>query len=294
MDLFSQLLITGLMVGSIYALVALGWTLIYKCSGVLNLAMGELTLLGAYVCLSFYTWGIPFPLAVVGMLVIGFILGLLTERLFLRRMVGQSVLAIIMVTTGLSFFFRGIVAFTWGTDTVVFTPPVFSAEPIRWGRIVVGQVYVWSFVAALVMLVVFVAFFKYTRWGLSMQATADDEMAALSLGVSAHRVYALAWAIAFMAAGVGGTLLGNINGLNISVGYLGLLVLPAVVLGGLNSVPGAIVGGFAIGLLQNLSDGYLSRFTPGGIKEIAPFAFMVIILLFRPYGLWGWVKIERV
>jgi branched-chain amino acid transport system permease protein len=119
-------------------------------------------------------------------------------------------------------------------------------------------------------------------------------MAALSLGVSAHRVYALAWAIAFMAAGVGGTLLGNINGLNISVGYLGLLVLPAVVLGGLNSVPGAIVGGIAIGLLQNLSDGYLSRFTPGGIKEIAPFAFMVIILLFRPYGLWGWVKIERV
>ena len=294
MDLFLQLLITGVMVGSIYALVALGWTLIYKCSGVLNLAMGELTLMGAYVCLSFYTWGIPFPLAVVGTLIIGFILGLLTERLFLRRMIGESVLAVIMVTVGLSFFFRGIVAFIWGTDTQVFTPPVFPAEPIRWGRIVVGEVYVWSFLAALVMLVVFVAFFKYTRWGLSMQATADDEMAALSLGVSAHRVYALAWAIAFMAAGVGGTLLGNINGLNISVGYLGLLVLPAVVLGGLNSVPGAIVGGFAIGLLQNLSDGYLSRFTPGGIKEIAPFAFMVIILLFRPYGLWGWVKIERV
>jgi len=294
MDLLIQLLITGIMVGSIYALVALGWTLIYKCSGVLNLAMGELTLIGGYVCLSFYTWGIPFPLAVLGTLFIGFILGLLTERLFLRRMIGESVLAVIMVTVGLSFFFRAIVAFIWGTDTRVFTPPVFPAEPIRWGRIVVGEVYVWSFLAALVMLVVFVAFFKYTRWGLSMQATSDDEMAALSLGVSAHRVYALAWAIAFMAAGIGGTLLGNINGLNVSVGYLGLLVLPAVVLGGLNSVPGAIVGGIAIGLLQNLSDGYLSRFTPGGIKEIAPFAFMVIILWFRPYGLWGWVKIERV
>lgn len=294
MDVFIQLLITGVLVGSIYALVALGWTLIYKCSGVLNLAMGELTLLGAYVCLAFYTWGIPFPLAVVGMLVIGFLLGLLTERLFLRRMVGESVLAIIMVTAGLSFFFRGIVVVIWGADTQVFTPPVFSAEPIRLAGIVVGQVYLWSFFASLVMLVVFVAFFKYTRWGLSMQATADDEMAALSLGVSAHRVYALAWAIAFMAAGVGGTLLGNINGLNVSVGYLGLLVLPAVVLGGLNSIPGAIVGGIAIGILQNLSAGYLSQFTPGGIKEIAPFAFMVIILLFRPYGLWGWVKIERV
>ncbi len=294
MDVFIQLLITGILVGSIYALVALGWTLIYKCSGVLNLAMGELTLLGAYVCLAFYTWGIPFPLAVVGMLAVGFILGLLTERLFLRRMVGESILAVIMVTVGLSFFFRGIVVLVWGADTRVFRPPVFSDEPIRWGRIVVGQVYIWSFLATLVMLVAFVAFFRYTRWGLSMQATADDEMAALSLGVSAHRVYALAWAIAFMSAGVGGTLLGNINGLNVSVGYLGLLVLPAVVLGGLNSIPGAIVGGIVIGVLQNFSDGYLSRFTPGGVKEIAPFIFMVIILLFRPYGLWGWTKIERV
>ncbi len=294
MDLLLQLLITGIMVGSIYSLVALGWTIIYKCSGVLNLAMGELTLVGAYVCLSFYTWGVPFPLAVVGMLVIGFVLGLLTERLFLRRMVGEPILAVIMVTVGLAFFFRGVVAVTWGTDTRVFDPPVFPADPIRLGRIIVGQVYIWSFVAALLMLLLFVAFFKYSRWGLSMQATADDEMASLSLGVSAHRVYALAWAIAFMASGVGGTLLGNINGLNISVGYLGLLVLPAVVLGGLNSIPGSIVGGLSIGILQNLSDGYLSRFTPGGVKEIAPFAFMVVILLFRPYGLWGWTKIERV
>src|SRR3972149_3399169 len=130
MDLLSQLLIAGLMGGRIYALVALGWTLIYKCSGVLNLAMGELTLIGGYVCLSFYTWGIPFPLAVVGTLIIGFILGLLPERLFLRRMVGESVLAVIMVTAGLSFFFRGIVAFIWGTGPQGFTPPAFPAGAI--------------------------------------------------------------------------------------------------------------------------------------------------------------------
>lgn len=294
MEIFLQLLITGIMVGSIYALVALGWTLIYKCSGVLNLAMGELTLIGAYVSFSFYQWGIPFPLALLGMLLVGFVLGLLTERLFLRRLIGESILTVIMMTVGISFFFRGIVEFLWGTDTVVFSPPIFPLEPIRFGRIVVGQVYLWSFVAAIILLLILVAFFKYTRWGLSMQATADDEMAALSLGVSAKKVYALAWAIAFMAAGVGGTLLGNINGLNISVGYLGLLVLPAVVLGGLNSVPGAIVGGITIGILQNLSGGYLDRFFPGGVKDIAPFVFMVIILWFKPYGLWGWVKIERV
>lgn len=294
METFLQLVITGILVGSIYALVALGWTIIYKCSGVLNLAMGELTLMGGYVCLAFYTWGFPFPVALVATLIVGFVLGLLTERLFLRRMIGQPVLAVIMITVGLSFFFRAVVGFIWGTDTRVFTPPVFPTEPVRLGKMVLGQVYIWSFLAALVLLVVFVGFFQYSRWGLSMQAAADDEMAAVSLGVSAKRVYALAWAIAFMAAGVGGTLLGNINGLNISVGHLGILVLPAVVLGGLNSVPGAIVGGITIGILQNLSGGYLEQLTPGGVKDIAPFVFMVIIMLFRPYGLWGWEKIERV
>jgi len=195
---------------------------------------------------------------------------------------------------GLSFFFKGTVELIWGTDTRVFTPPVFSIEPIHIGPMIIGSVYLWSFIASIILLVIFVCFFKYTRWGLAMQATADDEMAALSLGVSARFVYAAAWAIAFMAAGVGGTLLGNINGLNISVGYLGLLVLPAVVFGGLNSIPGAIVGGITIGILQNFSGAYLDRYFPGGVKEIAPFVFMVIFLLFKPHGLWGWERIERV
>ncbi|WP_028325765.1 branched-chain amino acid ABC transporter permease [Desulfatirhabdium butyrativorans] len=294
MDLFLMTITTGLMVGGIYALVALGWVLIYKCSGVLNLAMGEMTLIGAYTSLSFYTMGVPFLASLAISLIIGFILGILTERIFLDRLIGEPVLSVIMVTVGLSFFFKGIVELLWGTDTRVFNPPVFSMEPIKFGPIVVGQVYVWSFVAAMILLVVFVSFFKYTQWGLSMQATADDEMAALSVGVSARFVYAAAWAIAFMAAGVGGTLLGNINGLNISVGYLGLLVLPAVVLGGLNSIPGAIVGGLIIGVLQNLAGAYLDRYFPGGVKEIAPFVFMAIFLLFKPHGLWGWERIERV
>jgi branched-chain amino acid transport system permease protein len=294
MELFLMTLATGILVGGIYALVALGWVLIYKCSGVLNLAMGEMTLIGAYVSLSFYSMGVPFLLALLFSLLIGFILGILVERVFLDRLIGEPVLTVIMVTVGLSFFFKGSVELLWGTDTRVCEPPVFSIEPIHLGPIVVGQAYLWSFVAALILLVVFVAFFKYTRWGLAMQATADDEMAALSVGVSARFVYATAWAIAFMAAGVGGTLLGNINGLNISVGYLGLLVLPAVVLGGLNSVPGAIVGGIIIGILQNFCGAYLDRYFPGGVKEIAPFAFMAIFLLFKPHGLWGWERIERV
>ena len=294
MELFLMTLTTGIMVGGIYALVALGWVLIYKCSGVLNLAMGELTLIGAYVSLSFYSMGIPFLLSLLFSLVIGFALGILTERIFLDKLIGEPVLTVIMVTVGLSFFFKGCVELVWGTDTRVFEPAVFSIEPIRIGSLVIGQVYLWSFVAAIILLIIFVCFFKYTRWGLAMQATADDEMAALSLGVSARFVYAAAWSIAFMAAGVGGTLLGNINGLNISVGFLSLMVLPAVVLGGLNSVPGAIVGGIVIGILQNFSGAYLDKYFPGGVKEIAPFVFMAVFLMFKPYGIWGWERIERV
>lgn len=294
MDLFLMTITTGVMVGGIYSLVALGWVLIYKCSGVLNLAMGEMTLIGAYVSLSFYSMGVPFLLSLLFSLIIGFVLGVITERIFLDRLIGQPVLTVIMVTVGLSFFFKGSIELIWGTDTRIFDPPVFTIEPIHIGPVIVGQAYLWSFVAAIILLIIFVTFFKYTRWGLAMQATADDEMAALSLGVSARFVYATAWAIAFMAAGVGGTLLGNINGLNISVSYLGLLVLPAVVLGGLNSVPGAIVGGILIGVLQNLCGTYLDRYFPGAVKEIAPFAFMAIFLLFRPHGLWGWERIERV
>jgi branched-chain amino acid transport system permease protein len=293
MELFLMTLTTGIMVGGIYALVALGWVLIYKCSGVLNLAMGELTLFGAYTTLYFYSVGIPFVLSIVCTLIIGIVLGILTERIFLDRLIGEPILAVIMVTVGLSFFFKGTIFFIWGTDTRVFTPAIFSLKPFTIGFLKISTVYFWSFVLAIVLFLIFVAFFKYTRWGLSMQATADDETAALSLGVSARFVYAASWAIAFMSAGVGGALLGNINGVNISVSILGLLVLPAVVLGGLNSVPGAVVGGITIGVLQNLAGTYLDAYFPGGVKEIFPFAFMVVVLLFLPYGFWGWVKIER-
>ncbi|MFZ5866894.1 MAG: branched-chain amino acid ABC transporter permease, partial [Thermodesulfobacteriota bacterium] len=224
MDLFLQLVFTGVMVGSIYALVALGWVLIYKCSGVLNLAMGELTIIGGYVCLSFYmrfadhmSITSAFLLSLALTLVVGFILGRLTERLFLRKMIGEPILAVIMVTVGLSFFFKGMVFIVWDPDTQVFLPRIFSVDPMHIAGIAVGEVYFWSFIAAMILMVVFILFFKYTRWGLAMQACADDEMAALSLGVSAKFVYALAWAIAFMSAGVGGTLLGNINGLNYSI-----------------------------------------------------------------------------
>ena len=145
MELFLMTITTGIMVGGIYALVALGWVLIYKCSGVLNLAMGELTLIGAYISMSFYSMGVPFLLSLFFSLIIGLVLGVLTERIFLDRLIGEPVLTVIMVTVGLSFFFKGSLELIWGTDTRIFTPPIFSLEPIRIGPIAVGQVYLWSF-----------------------------------------------------------------------------------------------------------------------------------------------------
>ncbi len=300
MTLLLWALANGVMVGSIYGLIALGWVLIYKCSGVLNLAMGELTLIGAYLCLTFYTYLIkighplPFVTALFLTLLASVVLGYLTERIFLDRLIGEPVLTVIMVTVGLMFVFRGLVGLIWSTDTRIFDPPVFSMDAFEIGGVIIEQVYLWSFIAAISLWVIFYLFFKYTLWGLSMQATADDEMAALSLGVSVRFVYSAAWVIAFMTAAVGGTFLGAKNGLNISVGELSLLVLPAVVLGGLNSVPGAIVGGIVIGVLQELSGFLLDPYFPGGVKDTAPYVFMVLFLLFKPYGLWGWVRIERV
>lgn len=294
MELFLMTLVTGIMVGGIYALIALGWVVIYKCSGVLNLAMGELTLIGAYLSWWLYSSGIPFVVCVFLTIIMGIILGIVTERIFLDRLIGQPLLSVIMVTVGLSFFFRGTTMFIWGPSTKTFHPPVFPQEPINVGMVSMTPVFFWSFLVVIALLIALVAFFKYTRWGLSMQATADDETAALSLGVSVRFVYAASWSIAFITAGIGGALLANINGLNINIAHLGLVVLPAVIFGGLNSIPGAIVGGIVIGILENMTGTYLTELVPGGIKTIVPFIFLVVFMMFKPYGLWGWERIERV
>jgi len=292
MEIFVSLLVTGIMIGGIYALLALGWTVIYKTSGVLNLATGEMALIGGYMCLALYVAGVPFVLAVVLAVLIGIVFGFGTERLVLRPMIGEAHLPIIMVTVGLAYAFRGTIQVIWGAATRVFTPVVFPLTPIEVGFLRVSQVFLWSFILSVALMVLLILFFQRTRRGLAMQATADDEMAAMSVGISPKRVYGWSWALAFAVVAVGGALLGNINGLNIGVAFFGLLVLPAVVMGGLNSIPGAIVGGLLIGVLQNLGDFYLGPFLPG-IKDIFPFLVMMVVLLVLPYGFWGWVKIER-
>jgi branched-chain amino acid transport system permease protein len=295
MDFFLQLVINGLVVGSIYALVAMGFVIIYKSTSVLNFAQGEFLLLGAYVSLALLTrWHVPFWATVVLTLGFAVALGLAIERLILRPMIGEPVVSVIMVTLGLSSILRAVVQGVWGTDTRPY-PEIFPSAPVRIGPVPVSRAYAWSLGCVVVLLVAFSLFFKRSRFGIAMRATAFSQQVALSMGISVRHMFALAWAIAAVVSAIGGILLGAVRtGVDQSLALIGLKVLPVVILGGLDSVLGAIVGGLLIGVLENLAGGYLDPLFGGGVKEVAPFVILVSILMLKPYGLFGKVHIERV
>ena len=295
MDFFLQLVINGLVVGSIYALVAMGFVIIYKSTSVLNFAQGEFLLLGAYISLALLTrWHVPFWATVVLTLGFAVVLGLAIERLILRPMIGEPVVSVIMVTLGLSSILRAVVQGIWGTDTRPY-PEIFPSAPVMIGPVPVSRAYAWSLGCVVVLLIAFSLFFKRSRFGIAMRATAFSQQVALSMGISVRHMFALAWAIAAVVSAIGGILLGAVRtGVDQSLALIGLKVLPVVILGGLDSVLGAIVGGLLIGVLENLAGGYLDPVFGGGVKEVAPFVILVSILMIKPYGLFGKVHIERV
>ncbi len=294
MESVLQSLISGIVVGSIYALIALGFVLIYKSTAVINFAQGELLMFGAYLCLTLVVaLKIPFWFAFFATLIAAGLLGLLLERLFLRPMIGEPVISIIMLTIGMASFLKGILHVIWGSETMVY-PSIFPAEPLKFGTIVVSQVYVYSVFFAVLCLVLFNLYFRFSRSGIAMRAVANDQQAAQSMGISIKKIFAIAWAIAAVVASVGGILIGNINGVNASLSSFGLKVFPAVILGGLDSIPGAILGGFIIGLLEALSGIYLDPIFEGGSKEVVPFVVLVVVLMIKPYGLFGTEEIEKI
>ncbi|MEE8301826.1 MAG: branched-chain amino acid ABC transporter permease [Candidatus Tectomicrobia bacterium] len=294
MQFFLSLLISGLVFGSIYALVALGFVLIYKATGIINFAQGEMVMFGAYICIGLATnMGLPLlvaiPLAMVG----SALLGLLLERVIMRPMIGQEVVPIIIITIGIGFMIRAVIMFIWGVDTLPF-PQLLSEEPITFMNVPIAPTYIWSIIVCAAILIVFSLMFKFTPTGIAMRATANDQQAAQSMGVSVKWVFAMAWAIGGVVAALGGVLLGNINGVNAYLSVIGLKVFPVVIVGGLDSIPGAILGGLIVGVAENLCGGYLDPIFGGGVKAVAPFVILLIILLVRPYGLFGSRQIERV
>jgi branched-chain amino acid transport system permease protein len=293
MDKFIQLTLSGIADGTILALVALGCVLIFKSSAVINFAQGELLMVGAY--LAFATIGqigLAWPIGVALAVALAAGIGMLIEQLVLRPLVGKPAISVIMVTIGLSALLRALIGAIWGTAPLA-APAFIPEAPIRILGASVGANKLWTIAISIVLFSLLTLFFRRSNQGIAMRAVADDQQAALSVGISVEHTWAVAWAIAAVTAAIGGILLASIfGGVGADIGRAGLLVFPVVILGGLDSIPGAIVGGLIIGLLKQYAGGYLPAEL--GLGEVAPFIILVLILLVRPAGLFGQKLIERV
>jgi len=287
---FLNLLIYGLADGAILALAALGFVLIYKATGVINFAQGEFLLVGAYMFYTaFVVLQLPLVVAVVFGVVVATLLGVLIERLILRPMVGESAISIIMVTIGLSMFLQAVVQMFYGTSPKQ-QPALLPRDSITFLGATVPLNRLFVIAIAAIVLTAFTIFFRRSRHGIAMRAVADDQQAAMTMGISVRRIFAMAWALAAISALIAGVLLGDISNVDQNLAAFGLLVFPVVILGGLDSVPGTIVGGLTIGLLSQFVSGYLDP----GLATVIPYVVLVLILLVRPYGIFGETRIERV
>jgi len=292
MEFFLQLFFQGLSIGFLYALAALGFVMIFKSSSVLNFAHGELLAIGAFIFLVLAAWlKLPIWLAFLITIIGSFALGFIIERLFLRPLIGEALIEVIMLTVGLAAMFKGLMLVIFGGNLYNYPDFLPKNLTIQWGAINIPPVYVASFMIGLIFLAIFGFFFKYSSQGIYMRSVADNQPAALSLGVHVRRVFALSWAIAALVCAMSGIILGIMNGINVhEVSAMGLKVFPVVILGGLESIGGAIIGGIIIGLIETFTSGYVST----SLKEVIPYIVLVFILLVKPYGLFGLVEIERV
>lgn len=290
MSTFASLLVYGLADGAVLALAALGFVLIYKATRVINFAQGEFLLVGAY---SFYAGfvvlGLPLSVAVLIGLVVSVALGLVVERFILRPLIGENPISVIMVTVGLSSLLKAIVQMFFGTS-VREMPAILPRGTVEVAGVTMPLNRLAAIAIAGVVLLAFTAFFQRSRHGVAMRAVADDQQAAMTVGISVRRVFALAWALAAVSALIAGVLVADTTALDQNIAAFGLIVFPVVILGGLDSVLGTIIGGFTIGIIKQMVAGY----TDPGLAEVIPFVVLVAVLMVRPYGLFGEQRIERV
>ena len=293
MDIFFQLVVSGFAVGGVYALIALGFVLIYKATSIINFATGEFMMIGAYFFYSFMVYlGLPAIPSFLLVMASAALLGFLVERLILRHMLGQPTISIVMVTIGLSSILMGIAEIVWGSDFRSFQA-IFPRAPIIIGEVILRSNIFYGLVLAVGVVIIFALLFKYAKVGVAMRATAGDQAASFSMGINVKTMFTLSWAFGAIAASLGGIIIGNIGGVHPTLGHIGLKIFPVVILGGLDSIGGAVLAGFIIGILENLAGGYLDPYFHGGVKDVAPFVVLVLILLIKPYGLFGKEEIER-
>ena len=290
MSTFLNLLVYGLADGAILALAALGFVLIYKATSVINFAQGEFLLVGAYMFYTaFVVLGLPLIAAVAVGVVVATILGVVVERFILRPMIGEDPISIIMVTIGLSMLLKALVQMFYGTS-VKSMPAILPNRSIEFLGATVPLNRLLVILIAAIVLTAFTIFFRKSRHGIAMRAVADDQQAAMTMGISVRRIFALAWVLAAVSALIAGVLLADITAVDQNLAAFGLMVFPVVILGGLDSVPGTIIGGLTIGLLSQFVSGYLDP----GLATVIPYIVLVLILLVRPYGIFGETRIERV
>ena len=294
MEYFIQLLASGVVTGGIYALIAMGFVVVYKATGVINFATGELMMLGAFFAWTAMTAAsLPFAAALLVAVAGSALLGAAVERVVLRPLLGQRAISVIMVTIGLSSIFKGLAQIVWSGEYRSF-PPLFPRRPVILGPVVLPSRQAYPFLIALAAIALLAALFRFTRTGTAMRATTDDQATAFGMGIDIRRVFSLSWILAAVTAALAGIVIGAIGGISPQLGAVGLRIFPVVILGGLDSVGGALVGGVVMGILENLAGGYLDPLLPGGgLKEVVPFAVLVLVLMVRPYGLFGTRDVER-
>lgn len=294
-ELLIQLIINGLIVGLLYGVVGMCFVLVYKSTQIVNFAQGEFLLVGAWVCWSVLIY-LELPFIVGFLLTIAFMaaFGILIQMIVLRPMIGEPIISVIMVTIGLSIFFQALMKWIFGVSAQSY-PQVFDAQSIQIFGLNIESAYLMSTVIALIIMVAFYLFFKHSKYGLAMRATAFNQQIAQSLGISVKQVFAMSWGIAATVSATAGIVIGMVNGVSSSLSMMGIKVFPAVILGGLDSIVGAIVGGLTIGVLENLAEFFDSQYLHvGNMYDIAPFYVLLIILWFKPYGLFGTKDIERI
>ncbi|MBB6309285.1 MULTISPECIES: branched-chain amino acid ABC transporter permease [Xanthobacter] len=294
-QLLVQLIINGLIIGTLYGVVGMCFVLIYKASQVVNFAQGEFLLIGAWVCWWLLTaWDIPFFWGFLIAIAFMMVFGILVQMVVLRPLIGEPIISVIMVTIGLSIFFQALMKWMFGTFAQPF-PPIFPVAQVNILGLQVQTAYLMSTGVSLAIMAGFAWFFKYSKMGLAMRATAFSQQVAQSLGISVRQVFALSWGISAAVSAVAGVVVGIVNGVSSALSFFGIKVFPAVILGGLDSVFGAVVGGLIVGLLENLAQFVDSQYLKwGNLYEIAPFYALILILMIKPYGLFGTRDIERV
>ncbi len=288
MSEFLQQLVSGTAVGCIYALVALGFVLIYKATDIVNFAHGEVMMVGAFLGLTFIQiWHFPYWLGVLAAVLCMAVFGALLHKFLLKPLAGQGILAVIVVTLGLSILLRALASVIWGPETFPLETP-FSNKVLQLGNVVLSQEHVSIIVITMVLVIAMYAFFGFSRLGIAMQATSENQLAAFYVGIPVNRVHALIWCLGAATAGIAGLMMAPISFVQVNMGIIGLKAFPAAVLGGFGSIPGAVVGGIIIGVVESMAVLYM----PEGINNVAAYVLLLVVLMVRPQGLFG-IQVKR-